>query len=56
MALDALERAVVTGFSDASLLASDSDLDSLRDADRFRGLLAAVEASGGAATAASDGS
>lgn len=56
MALDALERAVVTGFSDASLLASDSDLDSLRDTDRFRGLLAAaLEASGGAANGAGDG-
>ena len=42
-ALDALERAVEAGFADAGLMRSDPDLEAVRDSDRFRELLAAVE-------------
>jgi len=42
-ALDALERAVAAGFADAGLMRSDPDLEAVRDSDRFRALLAAVE-------------
>ena len=52
-ALDALEQAVGAGFAHAALLASDPDLESVRDTARFQELLAAVgEALGDAATPA----
>ena len=40
-ALDALEEAVVLGFRDRALLATDRDLDSLRGEERFQALLPA---------------
>lgn len=40
--LDALERAVGTGFANGDLMASDADLDSVRDTDRFRKIQARV--------------
>lgn len=43
-ALDALERAVDGGFADAELMASDPDLEGLRDTDRFRALAAKLGA------------
>ena len=48
-ALDALERAVETGFADAALMRSDADLEAVRDSDRFRALMAAVEQRSGVA-------
>jgi len=42
-ALDALERALEAGFADAGLMRSDTDLEAVRDSDRFRALMAAVE-------------
>lgn len=41
-AVKALERAVELGFSDSELLATDTDLDSLRNREDFRQLLASV--------------
>ncbi|MHC4416878.1 MAG: TPR end-of-group domain-containing protein, partial [Planctomycetota bacterium] len=41
-ALAALKRAVELGFSDADLLASDPDLERLREKPEFRGLLEEV--------------
>jgi tetratricopeptide (TPR) repeat protein len=43
-ALDALEEAVSRGFSDGELLASDTDLESLRGEDRYRALVGALRA------------
>ena len=48
-ALGALERAVETGFADAALMRSDADLEAVRDSDRFRALMAAVEQRSGVA-------
>ena len=42
-ALDALEHAIEAGFADAALMRSDADLEAVRDSDRFRALMAAVE-------------
>jgi tetratricopeptide (TPR) repeat protein len=44
-ALAALKRAIELGFSDAGLMASDPDLDRLRDNPEFRGLLEEVRRS-----------
>jgi predicted esterase len=41
-AMDALKRALESGFSRAELLATDEDLDSLRDREDFKTLLATV--------------
>ncbi len=38
-ALEALQAAIEAGFSNASLVNTDSDLDSLRDHDRFRSIV-----------------
>jgi dienelactone hydrolase len=45
-ALDALERAAALGFSDRELLASDEDLESLRDEARFQALRASLDDAG----------
>ena len=42
LAMDALERSLELGFNQTELLASDSDLDSLRDRDDFKSLLASI--------------
>jgi predicted esterase len=42
-ALDALEHAVEAGFADAALMRSDADLEAVRNSDRFRALMAAIE-------------
>jgi adenylate cyclase len=41
--LDLLERAVENGWGDRAWLETDSDLESLRDDDRFKAILAAVD-------------
>lgn len=43
-ALDALERAVALGFSDANTMRTDTDLESLRDEPRFKAALEKVAA------------
>jgi len=48
-ALDALEQAIEAGFADAALMRSDADLEAVRDSDRFRALMAAVEQRSGVA-------
>ena len=42
LAMDALERALESGFNRTELLATDADLDSLRDRDDFKQLLMVV--------------
>jgi predicted esterase len=42
MAIEALERALETGFNNPDLLATDEDLDALRERDDFKRLLVAV--------------
>ena len=42
-AMEALQHALDLGFDQTALLASDSDLDSLRDRDDFKALLSSVE-------------
>ncbi len=46
-ALDSLEHAVELGYDDASFLALDDDLASLREETRFRALVALIETQGG---------
>jgi len=45
-ALDALEKAVALGVSNRELIASDADLESLRDEARFQALLASLDDAG----------
>ncbi len=41
--LELLERAVENGWGDLAWLETDSDLDTLRDDDRFRAILAGID-------------